>query len=106
MENNNPMIPTLTLLDQFILQIPKRFLVLTEIVLFGVSVTTVLDFTVRIVTAVITVTVGVWAVRAYKKRLIVDEIDIQIKSQQLARLIEEGKERDRIKKLTNDTNLN
>lgn len=93
---NNPTL-TMTRFDFLIIQIPKRVLIITELLLAGISAINILDWSLRILTASVTAIVGYWAVRAYKRKIKMDNIDIQIKEQQLARLLEENLERSKSK---------
>jgi hypothetical protein len=102
MKNSTSAMHRLSILDQVILQIPKRILIFAELSLFGISIADFFDWSIRGITSIITVSVGIWAIRAYKRKIALDDIDIAIKSQQLERMMEENKERARLKKITND----
>ncbi len=103
MKNQTIAMDRLSLIDQFIIQMPKRLLILTELSLFGISITTIFDWSIRGTTAAMTVAVGLWAIRAYKRKIRLDDIDLAIKHQQLERMLEENRERTKLKK-ANDLN--
>lgn len=75
------------LLDVLIGAIPKTWITSISFILAAVSLLDVLDISLRVAALIVSAVIGWYAVKSYKAKIRVDEVDRQIKEQQLAELI-------------------